>query len=171
MPVQIGSLLGQTTSDTVGYSHIVFVPLMLFLVFFLSPWLLFFSGLFLEDCIIRGKWLLNKCLPSFWNQWKFQLLWALFKNLKKKILFQLFFLEHLFSSCVSVCVPIGCFLRLRRVWLEDLHICMALPRLLCGQRVREKNRCLYWGTAKDKGHNASVNSLSLHTLHRPSTGC
>lgn len=57
-----------------------------------------FRFVFLEDCIIRGKWLLNKCVPSSSS--------SCFGPLKKKkILFQAFFLEHLYS----VCVPMGMF--------------------------------------------------------------
>lgn len=43
----------------------------LLLIFCPSPWLRFFLGLFLVDCIIRGKLLLNTFLPCFHLLWAF----------------------------------------------------------------------------------------------------
>lgn len=62
MLVQTGSLLGQTTSDAVGFSSAVFVPLVLFnqviSCFLFISMVTVFSGLFfrnLKYCIIRDK--------------------------------------------------------------------------------------------------------------------
>lgn len=69
MSVQTGSLLGQTTSDAVGFSGLVCVPVVLFhqviSCFLFISMGSFLQVCFLANCIIRGKWLLNKCLPSF----------------------------------------------------------------------------------------------------------
>lgn len=77
--------------------------------FLISMVTVFLHVCFSEDCNIKGKWLLNKCLPSFLNRWKPIALGLLF----------LFLFAGTFVFCLWTC---GCVLRLRRVWLQDLHI-------------------------------------------------
>lgn len=134
-----------------------------FLAFFLSSWLRFCSGwFFLEDCIIKGKWLRNKCLPSFWNRWKFKLLWALIST---------FFFWSIWILFVYLWVCSEVKKGLTARFAHQHKAVLPGNAAAAFQTHREKNRHLYRGTAKDKGHDASVNSVALHALHRPSREC